>query len=158
MKKEKELPGDPQGVNGPSVEELKYTNIKLHEIYTPVENDVVIEEPRLMSKFLEIARAQGENKAPQDMDMVFTIVAIGKAITQWKVGDKVFVKGGSSFPVNLISDKHYQVWGDMVAGTINTEDYEKIRKFFTKKRDQETPKAPLMSKPILGMDGKAMVN
>jgi hypothetical protein len=133
------------------MEDLKdYSDVKISDVYIPNEDSVVIEQPRLTSKILQIARVK--NEAPDKAtDYVVTIVAVGENVKKYKVGDKVLVEGFGK-PINIIDqDCHSQVFEHQIMGKVIHPEYKEIQKFFSKKNEVHVP---IIHKSYLDGNGK----
>lgn len=134
---------------------MDYSNIKLSDLYEPVDDCLVLEKPPLMSEILKIARIQQDNKKIKDMDMVFTVIAVGQNVSKFKIGDKVLVSG-DAIPINLIDgDNHLQVREYQIMGKILREDYKEIKKYFDKMNEVIVP---VITKSYIDGDGKTNFN
>ena len=137
------------------MENKNYDNIKLVDVYQPDGDSLVIEKPPLMSEIIKIARIQKDDKKLKDMDMVFTILAVGPDVQKYKIGDKILVNGEAT-PVNLIdSDNHLQIREYQIMGKVLRDDYKEIKRYFEKLNEVITP---VITKSYINSDGKTTFN
>lgn len=127
------LDGKPLEAKEEVVSTIDYSHIKISDLYQPRDYEVIIEEPKGFSTEFKFANRE-QRPLPSDMDMVFTVVAKGKEVTNFEIGDKVLLKSLSLLPINLVSEIQFQITEDGIAGKVLNPEYEAIRKFYRNKK------------------------
>lgn len=139
-------------------EQKDYSGIKISDVYKPKNFHVVIEEPFNFTQLLHKAQLMKDPTAEMNMDLVFTVVAVGDQVSNCKIGDKVLVQG-RGMPVNLVSEFQSEISEDLIAGVVINEEYEQIRRFFSNQRSKKNPALGLNLNPMsLGYDKKVQIH